>query len=793
MRRSVVASGALGLFIAWTLGGCVPGGGGGGGSAPADGDAEIGDAEVGDGGVLAGGRDGEPGAAPCVEGRTEVRACGPDDSGQQARRCADERWTAWGDCEVADGCVDGVRQTDPVGCEGDARRERRCEDGAWGAWSACAVEPECADDAVEQSACGPNGGGLQVRVCAEGRWSPWGECAGAGECREGSVEVRACGADDRGEERRACVHGAWGDWGPCEGAGACLDGSTETRACGPNGGGVEARTCVEGAWGGWGACEGADACRDGEMEREDCGLNGRGTAMRTCAEGAWPAFGACEDPDVCVDGRDEARPCDGGGAQRRQCAAGAWTDWGACEGGGDCEAGTLQERGCGLNGRGFERRDCQDGRWGAWGACDDPDACVDGVSERRACDSGDDQRRTCALGRWGEWSACVLERASCDRPDQTVELGAGGSASLRLDSRGRADAARPVACAGGGAGAETIIALEVQARATVTFEIVEADFDAVLYLRAACDEPDSEIACADGEPARLEQDLQPGRYHLVVDGRGADDRGIATLDIAVAEAEGCAPDDAQCLACIDRFEPNDAPGLAAGVPDGELRDLTLCPAEDPHDYYRYRLRAPGLVTATASVPAGGVALRIEDPVRGPLPASSSAGPGQVSTESYVPEAGDWLVHAFTTGGDAPVRDYDLTVTFEESLDCGWRDRPLCVRCGDDDQPNDVPAQAEPIAVDGVKFATVCQDVDPVDVYRFELDAATDVRVHLTRLNHLGSSTHIVLSADGGLPQLAGGGMGLASWWEGVLPAGSYRVTVRADTGQLEYILSVQRR
>jgi len=84
-------------------------------------------------------------------------------------------------------------------------------------------------------------------------------------------------------------------------------------------------------------------------------------------------------------------------------------------------------------------------------------------------------------------------------------------------------------------------------------------FDSVLYIRSACDDDETEVACSDdGGPAataRLEQNFDPGQYFLFVDGYGSEG-GEFALDVDVLCGPGQLYDASQDLCIDDPCEPN---------------------------------------------------------------------------------------------------------------------------------------------------------------------------------------------------------------------------------------------
>jgi hypothetical protein len=94
-------------------------------------------------------------------------------------------------------------------------------------------------------------------------------------------------------------------------------------------------------------------------------------------------------------------------------------------------------------------------------------------------------------------------------------------------------------CGGGAYGGDLPYIIDVPFEFDLTAELVSAPFDTVLHLRAACDDPASEIACNDNADvttflSRVSQaGLAAGTYVLVVDGYWDGAEGAFTLDIDI--------------------------------------------------------------------------------------------------------------------------------------------------------------------------------------------------------------------------------------------------------------------
>lgn len=124
-------------------------------------------------------------------------------------------------------------------------------------------------------------------------------------------------------------------------------------------------------------------------------------------------------------------------------------------------------------------------------------------------------------------------------------LGSTGLGTRRVDTCGQGDdATHETGCSRTDrTGADLIVRLEVPTRADYRIELrPTGGADAVLYLRRACADPGSEVACDDdtaaGFGSRLDVTLDPGDYFLVLDsfrdGEGPDGRcGEMDLDVAL--------------------------------------------------------------------------------------------------------------------------------------------------------------------------------------------------------------------------------------------------------------------
>lgn len=95
---------------------------------------------------------------------------------------------------------------------------------------------------------------------------------------------------------------------------------------------------------------------------------------------------------------------------------------------------------------------------------------------------------------------------------------------------------------GGSATPESLFHLRLPQETTVQLELLDPEFDAVLYLRVACDDDRSELACVrlprqdpeESAPRVFSATLGPGEYTLGIDGQASDDMGAARLRFTTA-------------------------------------------------------------------------------------------------------------------------------------------------------------------------------------------------------------------------------------------------------------------
>lgn len=404
------------------------------------------------------------------------------------------------------------------------------------------------------SGCLPTGGGGggrcvpgQVGVCG----CPGGE-QGTAICQDnGSPSACMCGegvgADGGVGETGDARVGETGDGGPrgwrppTRGGDAgvvdppppedCEAGAFERAPC--EAGGERERHCADGVWAAWGPCIDPDAtCADGDTEQLACGRNGRGLQERACADGRWAAPGACIDEDACVDGARDPIECPDGSVVARTCVTGQWGAAPECPEGPDpdCASGDVETRACGAGGA-QQRRCSGAGQWGAWGECAGEPVCVQGDEQTRPCDGDGTQSRGCAGGQWDAWGACERVVLGCG---EATPLNLGGDTPF--DTRGHGDAL-PDAC--GADSPEQIFSFRLERASRVRVEVVQATFDTIIGVREDCED---DLSCDDDGGndtlSKLDVELQPGTYHVVVEGYGgAQGSGLLTATVFPSDDE----------------------------------------------------------------------------------------------------------------------------------------------------------------------------------------------------------------------------------------------------------------
>jgi hypothetical protein len=731
-------------------------------------------------------------------------------------------------CDVPPECEGDAAEDRACGLAGSGLEHRECVTGTWGPWGECVGAFDCLPGTGETRACE---GGEQSRTCGgDGRWTDWSICAVPPACVNGQTEALACGLNGRGEQVRTCVAGAWGAFGPCEDADACLDGTQEGRVCGVNGMGQQSRTCQFGTWTAFSACVGDGDCVNGSQESRLCGPNNRGQQSRTCANGTWGNFGACVGDGVCVDLTVESRACgaNNAGQQARSCAAGQWSAWGQCVVPMGCVNGAQETRACGLNSRGTQTRACVNNAWGAYGACLDPDICVDATTTTQACPGGGDQVSTCVAGQWSNFTACPDLLNACSFPQPAVALN-GTPVSVAYDNTGYG-ANFSASCGRNAVGPEIAVPVQVLVRGIYVFE-TDGDRDIVMHLRTDCPDDAAEIACDDdGGPntnSRVEADLVPGLYWVMVDSYYEDNYGPVTLNVTLSDAacidgttavqacnggqqerqclggqwtawSPCQPVrcdpavDAICRACTDNLEVNDMPASAAFLDlSTTYPALNVCPARDMHDYYAFTVDAPSLVTGMTTLRAGspanqGWTVALEDWFA-PLFYLGSGNGMSSGAVSFIETPGDYFLHV--DGSRAANRvDYDVRIDAVPSNACEHNgNQPRCVDCVDRLDPNDSLETARRVNLNlEVGFVAVCSGIDPSDFYSFVVPARQQITIDVTKLDPQGYISMFWFNSAGGLVVNRTTNNGNVMSQTATVDPGTYYLEVRAQPGVSAY-------
>ncbi len=190
-------------------------------------------------------------------------------------------------------------------------------------------------------------------------------------------------------------------------------------------------------------------------------------------------------------------------------------------------------------------------------ACSGHGACSDeSGTPVCACDPGTLQTApdTCLAGGDG---------STCDAP-LLVDFSTTGTTG---NTAGAGDDTRP-GCTEATPGNDLVYVFSLKGTRSVVFET--EGFDTVMYLRSACGDPSTELACDDDSgprrASRIEAELPAGLYYLIVDAYGED--GEYTLTWSIDCGEGLVYDPATGDCLDDPCEPNlcDQPLRQACVP-----------------------------------------------------------------------------------------------------------------------------------------------------------------------------------------------------------------------------------
>ena len=125
-----------------------------------------------------------------------------------------------------------------------------------------------------------------------------------------------------------------------------------------------------------------------------------------------------------------------------------------------------------------------------------------------------------------------LNVASCEQPNPLSFIGPEGG-RINFDIRNAPDNYL------GGCGAdnapEAVVALTLDAPARVTVSVTEADYDPLMYVRSACDDPRAELGCNDDFNEllpRVDIDAQAGTYYIFIEGfGGGTGRGVLQVNV----------------------------------------------------------------------------------------------------------------------------------------------------------------------------------------------------------------------------------------------------------------------
>ncbi len=170
----------------------------------------------------------------------------------------------------------------------------------------------------------------------------------------------------------------------------------------------------------------------------------------------------------------------------------------------------------------------------------DPDvlpACADGIDndDDGQIDFPDDD--ACIAAGWDfEQQLCLA------KPVAGALIDAGGQ--FALDTTG-SENDYEASCGSTSRSGDQVVFLQLTAPALVTAETTQSTFDTTLYLRSACDDAATEIACNDdggeGSQSLLSQQLEAGDYFIFVDGYGAGNVGQTVLVVDVQPVPPPAP------------------------------------------------------------------------------------------------------------------------------------------------------------------------------------------------------------------------------------------------------------
>jgi hypothetical protein len=498
----------------------------------------------------------------------------------------------------------------------------------------------------------------------------------------------------------------------------------------------------------------------GACEPTAVGPPGRATCstVAPCADGLVCADGFCVEPCTtgsCADGE----LCDAGSGRCVQCLED-----------GDCPDGTLCNtfsNQCGAQGGDCDvDEDCDGGARcdpakGACVACLDDSDCVDGVCDLLTqtcaaavgcagdddCDGAvcDPEARVCVEC----FTAAHCASGQCDTVSQTCVAACEDADDTEPNEGGNA-----VPLASGGEHEGRICpgdADEFTLRAAGAVDVVVAVDGGRLdvSLRDAAG-----AVVASGGTGVSAADLADGDYRVVV--RGADEGVTADyqLRLTVTAPVVCEQLDA---------EPNDTNATATALPADALRTGRICGADV--DLWRIVTAAGDDVTVTLGAADGEGALAVA--LLAPGGAVLAQGDSTAPVVLDGAPAGGVIVRVTATGGDV---GYTLRATTSAAP-------PACVQT--DAEPNDQPAQAQPLPAAAAADGRVC--AGDVDQWRFAANALDDARISLT-----GTGVRARVLDDTGAVR----GEGTASFTVVDLGAGSHRVEISGQTATTEAAYTV---
>lgn len=516
--------------------------------------------------------DGDCDTGVCREGAcVNPQRCDSNDECLERTYCSEEGRCAYDPCNAVR-CPRGVCERGTGECVSEQRCTRKterldCAEGEKCADGRC--EPEerfCEELACERGECSFEAGGCvnpddcdgEDANCREGYHCDDRDRCAPDPCEEYDVEC---------ENGGVCVPGV----GKCENPDRCESDSecVEEHVCIDGTCRLEEAVCGDGD--GDGGCRGRQRCEiDGQsaecVEPERCEtsfdcLEGRQCDGRQCREAIScreDAFEPNDGPDeavdfteAAIDGTVGATLCESDDVYR--------VDSSELSDGESDEVLVVEVRmpervqGLGeleltLVGSGGEESSASTGRMGERGRARVEDELAAGAKrgEYRVEVTGEGGSEAGVYYELGAEMESPHARQRCDdaprmRPGERV-----------TGNTERADGgAFESSCGGGSDGGELVYEIEVDEAREVSFEVEPAlsSTDLALSLRERCASPADELACVDrygpGAGETLDALLEPGRYHLIVEGIG--DEGGGPFEVSSETTRvACTPGDDYC-------------------------------------------------------------------------------------------------------------------------------------------------------------------------------------------------------------------------------------------------------